>query len=195
MLKLGVTGGIGSGKTTVCKIFEQFNVPVYYADDRAKWLINHNPILRQEIIQHFGELSFIEGKYNRAYISNIVFKDKDQLNLLNQLIHPHVFDDWNKFCLTHSEKQLIIKEAAIMLETESKKTVDKIALVYSPKELRIERIKERDRLDENQILKRMDMQMSDEDKMQLADYIIYNDLQHSLIDQVNNLYHKLVAIS
>ncbi|MDP2176418.1 MAG: dephospho-CoA kinase [Bacteroidota bacterium] len=195
MLKLGITGGIGSGKTTVCKIFEHLNVPIYYADERAKWLVNNHQNLKKDIIHHFGETSFIDGKYNRAYIADIVFKDKEKLNLLNQAIHPYVFEDWNKFCFLNSEKPLIIKEAAIMLETESKNTVDKIALVYSPIELRIERIKKRDRLDENQILKRMDMQMSDEEKMQLADYIIYNDLQHSLIDQVNDLYHKLIAIS
>lgn len=192
MLKLGITGGIGSGKTTVCKIFEHLNVPVYYADERAKWLVNHNPILKQEIIQYFGELSFIEGKYNRAFISEIVFKDKERLNLLNQLIHPHVFEDWNKFCQLHSEKPLIIKEAAIMLETDSKNTVDKIALVYSPKEIRIQRIMSRDHLTENQVLSRMAMQMQDEEKLELADFIIYNDEQHSLIEQVYELYHNLL---
>jgi dephospho-CoA kinase len=192
MLKLGITGGIGSGKTTVCKIFERLNVPVYYADERAKWLVSNHQNLKKEIIHHFGESSFIDGLYNRSYIADIVFKNKEKLNLLNQIIHPYVFEDWNKFCLSHSEKPLIIKEAAIMLETESKNTVDKITLVYSPKELRIQRIIKRDHLTENQVLGRMAMQMQDEEKLKLADYVIYNDEQHSLIEQVYELHHKLV---
>jgi dephospho-CoA kinase len=191
MLKLGITGGIGSGKTTVCKIFEQFGVPVYYADDRAKWLVNNHGALKNKIIETFGQSSFIDGAYNRKYISKIVFGNNEKLNLLNHIIHPYVFDDWKTFCEDNSDKPLIIKEAAIMLETDSKNTVDKIVLVYAPKSLRIARIKKRDHIEEDEIIRKMNAQMSDEDKIPLADFVIYNDEEHSLIEQVKALYFEL----
>jgi dephospho-CoA kinase len=191
MIKLGITGGIGSGKTTVCKLFAQLGIPIYNADERAKYLVNHHTDLQKEIILHFGEDSFINGEYNKAYISNIVFKDSQKLKILNHIIHPYVFNDWVSFCLTHQASPYIIKEAAIMLETESKNTVDRIVLVYSPMELRIKRVMARDGVEEGLVLNRIKQQMPDEEKMKLVDYIIYNDHEHSLENQVLNLHQLL----
>lgn len=191
MIKLGITGGIGSGKTTVCKHFAQLGIPVYNADERAKYLVNHQKDLQKEIIFHFGEDSFINGEYNKAYISNIVFKDSQKLKILNHIIHPYVFNDWESFCLLHQTSPYVIKEAAIMLETDSKNTVDRIVLVYAPVELRIKRVMARDGVEENLVLNRIKQQMPDEEKIKLVDFIIYNDDEHSLESQVLNIHQIL----
>ena len=190
MLRVGITGGIGSGKTTVCSIFEKLGVPVYYADSRAKDLVNTNSELQNKISDAFGQNSFIEGAYNRAFIASIVFSDKQKLELLNSIIHPFVLNDWEAFCQKHNESPYLIKEAAIMLETESKNSVDHIVLVHAPIETRIHRIQERDKVTENEIKARIESQMPEDEKMKMADSIIYNDQEHSLIEQVLNLHQK-----
>ncbi len=191
MLKLGITGGIGSGKSTVCRIFSYLGVPVFNADDRAKWLVNNNQELRQKIVDAFGDQSFINGEYNRPYIAHIVFSDKSKLEKLNQIIHPAVLRDWEEFCSGHAGKTYVIKEAAILIEAGGNKTVDRIALVYSPLEQRIQRLMERDKLDRQSIESRISSQMPEEEKLKLADYIIYNDQDHSLLEQVRNI-HQLM---
>lgn len=190
MLRVGITGGIGSGKTTVCSIFEKLGVPVYYADSRANSLVNTNSELQNKISNAFGQNSFIEGAYNRAFIASIVFSDKQKLELLNSIIHPFVLNDWEAFCQKHNESPYLIKEAAIMLETESKNSVDHIVLVHAPLETRIHRIQERDKVTENEIKARIESQMPEDEKMKMADSIIFNDQEHSLIEQVLNLHQK-----
>lgn len=193
MVKLGITGGIGSGKSTVCRIFSHLGVPVYNADERAKWLVDHHQSLRNDIIAEFGVESFAEGKYNREFIASIVFRDKSRLEKLNSIIHPVVLNDWEEFCAKQPDIPYVIKEAAIMIEAGGRETMDRIALVYSPKELRIHRLMERDHTSREAIEARMNSQMPEEEKMKLADYIIYNDDEHSLIDQVRQLHHKMIA--
>lgn len=190
MLRVGITGGIGSGKTTVCSIFERLGVPVYYADSRAKELVNTNSELQNKITNAFGQNSFIEGAYNRAFIASIVFSDKEKLELLNSIIHPFVLNDWEVFCHEHVHCSYVIKEAAIMLETDSKNSIDHIVLVHSPLETRIQRIQKRDKVSEAEIKDRIESQMSEDDKMKLADSVIYNDQEHSLIEQVLALHQK-----
>lgn len=191
MLRLGITGGIGSGKTTVCKMFEFIGVPVYYADQRSKDLVANSSVIKADIIRHFGEQAFENGVYNRAYIASIVFNDKDKLELLNRIIHPHVLSDWDNFCTQNAHLPYVIKEAAIMLETDSRNSIDKVALVYAPKDLRIDRVMKRDGLDKAAIEARMEKQMPEEEKLKLADYVIYNDGEHALIEQVLSLHHQL----
>ena len=190
MLRVGITGGIGSGKTTVCSIFERLGVPIYYADSRAKELVNTNSELQNKITNAFGQNSFIEGAYNRAFIASIVFSDKEKLELLNSIIHPFVLNDWEVFCHEHANCSYVIKEAAIMLETDSKNSIDHIVLVHSPLETRIQRIQKRDKVSEAEIKARIESQMSEDDKMKLADSVIYNDQEHSLIEQVLALHQK-----
>lgn len=193
MLKLGITGGIGSGKSLVCSIFHQLGVPVYNADERAKFIINFDDELKNKIIQNFGEFSYVNGVYNRKYISDIVFENKHRLQVLNDIIHPVVFNDWKVFCNQHQNEKYIIKEAAIMLETESKNTVDKIVLVYSPLQLRIERTMKRDNSNEEEVLKKINNQMPEEEKLQLVDYVIFNDGNTSLIEQVMELHKGIIS--
>lgn len=192
MLRLGVTGGIGSGKTTVCRIFEQLGVPVYYADKRAADLVEQNLQLREDIIHYFGSKAFNNGHYNRPYIASVVFSDKVKLDLLNSLIHPYVFSDWEAFCRQHAGKPYVVKEAAIMLETESRKTVDKVVLVYAPEELRIQRTMERDHTNKEAVLARIKSQMPEEDKLKLADAVIYNNGERPLIPQVLELHRQII---
>jgi dephospho-CoA kinase len=192
MLRLGVTGGIGSGKSTVCQIFESLGVPVYYADARAKFLVGNDKVLQAELSSAFGEQTFINGEYNRTYIAGIVFADKFQLEKLNAIIHPHVLADWDDFCSQHTHLPYVVKEAAIMLETDSKNSIDKVALVYAPQNLRIERVMARDGVDRTVVEARIAMQMPEEEKLKLADFIIYNDADHSLIEQVLQLHQQLI---
>ena len=191
MLRLGITGGIGSGKTLVCSIFQQLGVPVYNADTRAKWLINNHTELKTKLIKQFGEATFKDGLYNTVHISSIVFGNPTQLALLNAIIHPAVFEDWKQFCELHQTAPLVIKEAAIMLETDSKYTVDKIALVYAPLAIRMQRVMQRDQISEADLLKKINAQMAEEEKLKLADYVIINDGEQSLVEQVLKLHQQL----
>lgn len=193
MLKLGITGGIGSGKSTVCRIFEHLGVPVYNADSRARELIAENLQLRAELIRHFGNEAFANGTYNTAYMAGLVFHDRSKLALLNSIVHPYVFKDWEDFCSQHAESPYVVKEAAIMLETESRKTVDKVVLVFAPEELRIQRSMRRDGSSREKVLARMASQMPEAEKLKLADRVIYNDGSKALIPQVLELHRALIS--
>lgn len=193
MLRLGVTGGIGSGKTFVCSIFSRLGIPVYSADSRAKELV-YAPTVKQQIIDKFGAEAFMDGKYNRAYIASIVFNDKVKLEELNKIIHPAVLNDWQEFCLANAQHAYIVKEAAIMLEIpESRATVDQVVLVTAPEELRIKRVIKRDGISEAEVIQRMKNQLSDEEKIKLCDWQIINDESHSVIEQVYNIHQTLIS--
>lgn len=196
MLKVGITGGIGSGKTTVCKIFETLGIPIYYADDRAKWLMVNSPALQTGIINLFGKESYDEvGQLNRAYIGGIAFKHPKKLQKLNALVHPAVFVDGENW----QQEQMILqapytlKEAALLYESGSHKFLDKMIVVTAPEALRIERVMKRDGLDKTAVQDRIARQMPEEEKVAQADYIINNDGQQLLIPQVLDIHQQLLA--
>lgn len=195
-LKVGVTGGIGSGKTTVCKIFEFLGIPVYYADDRAKALMSEDSKVIKAIRSLFGPEAYQRnGNLNRNYIAAIVFEDKEKLAALNSIVHPAVFADgeeWNKL---QSNTPYTIKEAALLFESGGYKTLDKVITVTAPKEVRIKRVMSRDGLSRSAVLSRIKNQMPDEEKKRLADFIIYNGGNHSLIQQVWQIHQKLEALA
>ena len=185
MIKLGITGGIGSGKTTVCNIFEHLGIPVYNSDTKAKTIVEDETILIDAIKKEFGNKSYNEnGKLNRQYISEIVFKDKIALNRLNALIHPAVIRDFNLWIRNYSDKPYVIKESALLFETGTYKNMDKIISVYAPLKMRIERIMKRNDFDRKKIEEIIKNQLPEEEKITRSDYIIYNDLHHSIIEQV-----------
>lgn len=197
MLRLGITGGIGSGKTTVCKIFETLHIPIYYADDRAKWLMVNSPALQTGITQLFGDKAYLEdGALNRAHIGSIAFKDPAKLQKLNALVHPAVFVDGENW----QQEQLAVgapytlKEAALIYETGSYKTLDKVIVVTAPEELRIERVMKRDDLSEEEVKERIARQMPEEEKVAKADFVINNDGQHSLIKQVLAIHQTILGL-
>lgn len=192
MIRAGITGGIGSGKTSVCKIFEFLGVPVFYADARAKVLAREDAELRSRIIESFGKEAYAGEEYNKAYIASRVFSHPDELARLNAIIHPAVMKDWELFCRNHADRPYVIKEAAIMLESGGRDTVDKVILVSAPEELRIQRVMLRDKTGRDQILARMAAQMPELEKRKLADYIIENDGKTPLITQVLTLHRLLL---
>ncbi|WP_395804912.1 dephospho-CoA kinase [Daejeonella sp.] len=196
MLKIGITGGIGSGKTTVCRIFELLGIPVFYADNVAKTIMQTDSQLKNEILNVFGTESYsIDGQLNRPYISSIVFKDQSQLNKLNALVHPAVFRAFDRWISEQKEVPYILKEAALLYESESYKMCDLSILVISPESTRISRIKARDHISEEEIMLRMKRQFSDEQKMKLANHILINDENRLLIPQILDLHQQFLKIS
>lgn len=192
MLKVGLTGGIGSGKTTVAHIFEAFDIPIYYADIVAKQLMQTNKQLQQAIINTFGKESYsLKGELNRQYISSLVFNNPEQLERLNTLVHPvviHHAEEW----MRQQTSSYVIKEAALIFESGSQKDLDYIIGVFSPQALRIQRIMQRDNIDRNKVLDRMKNQIDEDVKMRLCDMIIQNDNQTPLINQVLAIHKKLL---
>jgi len=194
MLKIGITGGIGSGKTTACRLFEKLGVPVYYADDRAKWIQNNDPVLISAIKDIFGDDIYVNGLLDRASLGKIVFSDKNKLEALNALVHPAVFKDANDWQEMHKKAGALytLKEAALLFETGSYKTLDKIIVVSAPLELRIERVMQRDKLSRDEVLKRIDSQMSQEEKEKMSDFILQNINLKELEEAVQSLHHLII---
>lgn len=198
MLKIGITGGIGSGKTTACKIFEQkYNVPIYYADDRAKWLMNNDEALKAQLKTNFGNLVYdAQGNLDRAYLSDIVFNDKSKLEILNGIVHPAVFEDGVKW---QQEQEALgqpysLKEAALLFETGSYLSLDKIIVVSAPEDLRIQRVMARDNATREEVLARINKQMPQAEKEKMADFIIVNTDMESLQEQVAKIHNALLLM-
>ncbi len=171
-------------------------MPVYFADDRAKELMVEDENLRRKITDLFGVKAYLpDGKLNRKFISDIVFKDKSKLEELNALVHPAVFEDAEQWQRKHSETLYTLKEAALLFESGSYKSLDKIIMVYAPKELRINRVMLRDGVSREAVEARMEKQMPDEEKMKLADFTILNAGHHSLAEQVVAVHKQLFALA
>ncbi len=193
MLKIGLTGGIGSGKSTVAKVFETLGIPVYYADDAAKRVMNENAALRQQIIEHFGEASYEKGQLNRAHISGQVFNNTEKLNLLNTIVHPVTIADAEQW-MQQQKTPYAIKEAALIFEANANKQLDYVIGVSAPPDLRLKRVMERDHTTPDKVQARMDKQMNEEEKMKRCDFIIYNNEKQLLIPQVIELHKKLISL-
>jgi dephospho-CoA kinase len=195
MLRIGITGGIGSGKTTVCKIFQLQHIPVFYADSQAKTIMQTDQQLVTAIKAAFGnDIYSEEGVLNRGKLAAFVFNDEEKLKRLNSLVHPAVFrafDIW----VEQQNAPYVLKEAALLFESSSYKDCDYIILVKAPQHLKIARIIERDAVSESDVLKRMSKQLSDEEKEQRSDFIIYNDEQQMLIPQILELHEKFLKLS
>ncbi|WP_306550546.1 dephospho-CoA kinase [Daejeonella sp.] len=195
MLKIGITGGIGSGKTTVCRVFELLGIPIFYADTVAKLIMNTDPVLKEEILKTFGEKSYsMDGVLNRTHLSSIVFNNESELNKLNALVHPAVFRAFDKWLAIHHDAPYIIKEAALLFETKSYTMCDLSVLVVSPEAFRVRRVIARDGISQDEIVLRMKRQFSDEQKMKLADHILFNDENQLLIPQILELDQQFITI-
>ena len=191
MIKIGITGGIGSGKSTVSKVFELLGVPVYYSDTVAKELMNDNSI-QKKITDLFGKHVLLNtGLVDRKAIAAIVFKDKDKLQQLNKIIHPAVGEHFNNWVSQQKEATYILKEAAILFESGANKFVDKVIVVTAPKDLRIERVLYRDKSNREEIEQRIKNQMDDKELVKLADYVIINDETQSVIQQVLSIHKEI----
>jgi dephospho-CoA kinase len=197
-LQIGVTGGIGSGKSLVCKIFHQLGAPIYDADSHAKELMTTDGILITDIKKEFGDLSYhSDGSLNRVFLADHVFNDQKKLEALNKLVHPRVAMDYQRWVHQHKDLSYVIKEAALLYEAGSYMSLDKIVVVDAPVELRIERVLKRDsHRTVEQIKGIVEKQMPEGEKLKRADFIIVNDETQPVIPQVLKLHrmfsdHKL----
>lgn len=194
MLKIGITGGIGSGKTTVAKLFEQLGVPVYYADSETRLLQNTDAALRAEISAAFGTEAYLpDGTLNRAYIAGIVFSNKEALRTINAIVHPAVARHFEQWCNQHNSSSYILKEAAILFESGSDKGLDGVIVVTAAEEIRIQRVMQRDQISEAEVRKRMANQWPESEKLKRAKWIIRNDGTplEPQIEELHALFEKL----
>lgn len=195
IMKVGLTGGIGSGKTTVAKIFETLDIPVYYADDEAKHLMEEDITIQQAIIQNFGKESYTkDGKLNRTHLSSIVFNDPEKLKRLNAITHPAVIQHATQW-MQQQQSPYVIKEAALIFESGAQSDLDYIIGVYAPESLRIHRVMQRDHIDRNKVLHKIQNQIDENIKMRLCNKVIKNDDQTSLIHQVLLIHEHLLGMT
>jgi dephospho-CoA kinase len=194
ILKIGLTGGMGSGKTTVAKIFELLGVPVYYADAAAKQLYYTNKDLMAEVKKHFGDDVYTERQLNRSNLASKVFNDPEKLGLLNSIVHPATIRDAEEW-IANQTYPYIIKEAALLFESGSASGLNHIIGVRSPQHLRLKRVMDRDGFSREEILSRMKQQIDEEIKMRLCDYIIENNEETLVIPQVLQLHQTFLKMA
>ncbi|MBD1431301.1 dephospho-CoA kinase [Sphingobacterium sp. DN00404] len=191
-LKIGITGGIGSGKSYVAKVFKALGVPFYDADREAKELMNTNPAIKNALILEFGkEVYDIEGRLNRAYLASQVFRDQKKLDKLNAVVHPIVIqhgEDWS----ASQTFPYTLKEAALLFESGSYKKLDYTILVTAPLDVRVARVMQRDKVTKQEVLDRVNKQLSDEEKQKLADFTIVNDELTPLLPQILPLHKQFL---
>ena len=194
MLKVGITGGIGSGKSTVSRFFSELGVPVYDSDQRAKSLMQYDDSIIIKIKKEFGDDSYLNNMLNRSHIAEIVFKNELKLKQLNAIVHPVVRTDFNNWLSQNSNAKFVIKEAAIMIESGAYKDLDKLIVVNANREQKIKWIKKRDHLLLEDIENRIQNQLSDKIRNQYADFIIENNSsKKELKQQVLSIYNKLIV--
>ena len=191
MLKLGITGGIGVGKTVVASFLKATGIPVYIADDEAKRLTSSSLVIKSKLIQSFGEELFANDTLNKTLLASLIFKNKENLNLVNLMIHPEVFSDFNEWAKKHKNKPLIAMESAILFETGYAKNMDLVLTVTAPLEERIGRIQKRNQSTREEILERVSKQLPENEKCEKADFVIYNDNDRAIIPQIENVLKKI----
>jgi len=192
-IKLGVTGGIGSGKTSVCRVFDALGVPVFSADREAREIMeNDNGIIRR-INSITGKNLYINGGLDRMELATIIFNDNILLEKVNSLVHPVIFDHFRKWVLEQTAPYVIM-EAAILFESGASKFVDKVATVVAPIEQRVERVVQRNKLSREQVMERMRNQMDDEARIKLSDYIIYNSENDMIIPSILNIHDDILTL-
>lgn len=194
MLKIGLTGGIGSGKSMVARLFEKLDIPVYYADLEAKRLTNSDPEIRQKILAVFGRESYIGNLLNRKYIASVVFDNKEKLSRLNEIVHPATIRDSEEW-MQRQHGPYAIKEAALIFESHVEQYLDYVIGVSAPVALRTRRVMARDLISEEAVESRMHSQLDEEEKMRRCHFVLLNDESRLLVPQVLGLHQKLLQIS
>ena len=192
---VGLTGGIGSGKTTIANLFAlHFSIPIYIADTKAKKLVANNKQLQQEIVTLLGEEAFVEGRYNTSFVAQEVFSNKEKLDKLNAIIHPYVQQDFLQWKQSQ-QAPYVIKEAAILFESGSYRDCDFIIMVTAPLEERIERVMLRDKIDRETVEKRIKNQWNDEKKIELSTFVIENREIDKNFDKIEIMHSKIVKMT
>jgi dephospho-CoA kinase len=193
MLKIGITGGIGAGKSTVAGIFKVLGVPVFDADATAKNILNTDPILREQIVTAFGSETYKNGLLDRKYLATLVFNNPDQLAKLNALVHPATIAAADKWASRFADRPYIIKEAALLFEAGTNVGLDYIIGVTAPVELRITRVMDRDQVSREEVLSRMQHQLDDSEKMKRCNIVLDNNEKTLLIPQVLALHQQFIS--
>lgn len=191
MVKIGITGGIGSGKSTVCKLFSLLGVPVYSADLRARFLMDNDPAIRAILTQQVDDRLYTEGCLDRKRLASLIFGNQALLQLVNRTVHPVVAADFMAWCNQQHPSPYILHEAAILFESGLASHFHKVIVVDAPRELRIARVMERDRVTRPEVMARIKNQLSDRERRKRADYLIHNDNHHMVIAQVLQLHKEL----
>ena len=192
MITIGITGGIGSGKSVVCDIFRLHGIPVYDADSEAKELNDTSLVIRSQLISHFGEELYREGRLDRRMFASIIFQDKKKLAVANAIIHPELAKDFLKWCSRQEQHYpMVIIDAALLFEVGFHRWLDKIITVYAPKDLRLQRTIARDLASADEVEERMNAQLAEDEKIRRSDFTICNDNHHSLILQVAKIMKEL----
>ena len=194
MIKVGLTGGIGSGKSTVAAIFEKLNIPVFYADNEAKWILNHDLAVKEQLVALFGSDIYDNESLNRKKLADIIFNNEDAIRDVNAVVHPAVADRFKSWSLVQ-DAPYVLQEAAISFETGGYKRMDKNILVTAPKQLRIERIMNRDNASQEEVESRMANQWDENEKKPLADFVILNDGSEMLLPQIRQIHENLLRFS
>lgn len=190
---IGLTGGIGSGKTTVINYIASKNIPVYIADEAGKYIMEKPEVIKQVNTLFNNEVLLHNGLLDRKKIAEIVFNNKEKLEVLNGIVHPAVAKDFEDFVKQNQNSNLIVKESAILFESGAYKVCDASILVTAPEQIRIERVVKRDHVAEEEVLKRMRNQMSDEEKAKLSDFVITNiDLQETY-NQIDKVLEEILT--
>jgi dephospho-CoA kinase len=194
MLKVGLSGNIGSGKSVVTRIFDVIGIPVYQADDKAKYIMEI-PIVVEKIKKYFGsETINTDGKVDRKKLARIVFSDNKKLDVLNSIIHPLIFADFEKWIHEQKISPYVVMESAILYETGYSALFDKIIIVSAPEKIRINRVMKRDGINEDDVIKRIKNQLPEENKVNKADYIIVNDGKTLVVPQVLKIHELLCSL-
>lgn len=196
-LQIGITGGIGAGKSIVCHIFSALGVPVYAADDRAKWLLNHDELLKKSVVSLLGAAAYLpDGHYNRSWVASQVFNNPVLLQKLNEIVHPRVGEDTQAWLKWHETARYVVKEAAIMAKAGQHNSLAKVVVVDAPEDLRVKRVLQRDaQRSEAEIRAIIARQISDQERFKIADYVIYNDESQLLLPQIWALHQDFNQLS
>lgn len=194
MIKLGVTGGIGSGKSVVCEVLRLHGIPVFDADREAKKLNETSPVIREKLINNFGPDLYQGNKLDRKKLANLIFNNAENLRITNAIIHPELAKYFEKWVDQRKHHAVIAIDAAVLYEAGFQSLLDKTIVVMAPLKIRIERAAKRDRLSKEQITARANSQMNDEEKAGLADFIIRNDGRHSLLEQVAQILQDISTL-
>lgn len=187
---VGITGGIGSGKSVVAKILHEMGYPVYSSDQRAKELMHEDASIVEGLKTMFGEEAYVNQELNRAYIATQIFKDESKRTAMNNLVHPAVRKDFNEW-VERQNSPLVFQESALLFETGNYRSFDAVFLVSAPEDVRMKRVKERDHLSDEQVLSRFKAQMSEEEKRTLTNYVVDNSGNEFLIPQILKLIKEI----
>jgi len=195
MIKVGITGGIGSGKSLVCQVFERLGIPVYYADEAARKLMEHDPVIRHDLMAWLGEDIYSGNELDRLKMAGLIFTNPELLQIVNRIVHPRVAADFQNWCESYENKPYVIQESAILFESGAYRFVDFIVLVTAPEDIRLNRVITRNGMTPEKIQAIMKNQWPDNEKTSRSQFILNNDNKSLVLPRILNLHSQLMQIN